>query len=200
MDACGRWRPEDVLEFWFGRGAEPEARLELWFGQDPATDAELKRRFGATLQAASAGLCDGWAMTPRGRLALVILLDQFSRQIHRGSPRMFDQDARARRLVEEGLEKGEDRTYAVLEAGFFYLPLEHSESVDDQRRSVVLFEDLDRRAPEAMKGATGEFLRYARLHREIIERFGHFPHRNELLGRSSSREEESFLQQPDSSF
>jgi uncharacterized protein (DUF924 family) len=198
--ACGGCRPEDVLSFWFGSGPEPESRLDLWFGQDPKVDAEIARRFGETLAAAPVGLCDGWARTPRGRLGLVILLDQFSRQVYRGTPRMFAQDGRARSLVEEGIRRGDDGTYAILEAGFFYLPLEHSESLEDQRRSLALFEELHARAPESLEGVTREFLRYARLHLEIIERFGHFPHRNKLLGRSTTGEEATFLQQPDSSF
>ncbi len=192
--------PEEVLAYWFGPGPQPQPRLELWFGKSAESDAALKRLFGETLEAASRGLCDGWAETARGRLALVIVLDQFSRQVFRGTPRMFAQDAKAWALVVEALEEGTDREYGVLEAGFFYLPLEHSESLADQRRSVACFEALHARAPEPLRPATTEFLRYARLHLDIIERFGHFPHRNAVLGRPSTPEEVAFLQQPDSSF
>jgi len=177
--------PEEVLDFWFR-----EEHRRLWFAQDASFDAEIRRRFEALLQQALEGELDGWAATPRGRLALVLVLDQFPRNLYRHTARAFAGDERARRLVLEGLEAGHDQSMSEDERGFFYLPLEHAEDRDLQALSVKLFEALGH----------ANYLDYARRHHAIVERFGRFPHRNEALGRPSTAEEVEFLRQPESSF
>src|SRR5689334_2099390 len=176
---------DDVLAYWFAPGPERAAR---WFRGDAATDADCRRRFAATLDAAARGELDGWSATPRGRLALIVVLDQFSRNIHRGTPRAFAQDARALALCLDGLARGDDRTLTPDERGFFYLPLEHAEDAAMQARSVACFEALAAEAPEA-----AGFLPWAREHRDVIARFGRFPARNATLGRPSTPDEEAFL-------
>ncbi len=192
--------PEDVLTYWFGPGPRPQPRFELWFGKSPEADAELSGLFGETLEAASRGLCDGWAATRQGRLALVLVLDQFSRQIFRGTPRMFAQDERARALVYEGLAGGIDREYGALEAGFFYLPLEHSESLDDQRRSVACFEALHARAPSPRDRPPPSSSGSPASTSRSSSASGTSPTGTRSLGRPSTPEELAFLQEPDSSF
>lgn len=189
---------DDVLEFWFPR--DRERANKLWWGKDAALDAEIRERFGATLAAARAGELDEWAATARGRLALIIVLDQFSRNIHRDSPDSFAADAQARALTKDGLARGHDRELELLERLFFYLPLEHSESLDDQQQCVALMQSLADVAGEARQQEVAFYVDYAIRHRDIIARFGRFPHRNAVLGRASTDEELAFLQQPGSSF
>jgi len=176
---------DDVLAYWFAPGPQRAAR---WFRGDAATDADCRQRFASTLDAATRGELDGWSATPRGRLALIVVLDQFSRNIHRGTPRAFAQDARALALCLDGLARGDDRTLGPDERGFFYLPLEHAEDAAMQARSVACFEALAAEAPEA-----AGFLPWAREHRDVIARFGRFPTRNATLGRPSTPDEEAFL-------
>src|SRR5690606_119569 len=137
-----------------------------------------------------------WLAPPRGRLALVILIDQFSRNLFRGDARAFAHDALARRWVSEGLDAGADRALRAIERVFFYLPLEHSESLADQQRSVALFERLCADVPPALQGTFAGYLDYAVRHRDVIVRFGRFPHRNASLGRATTPEEAEFLRQP----
>jgi uncharacterized protein (DUF924 family) len=193
-------RPEDILTFWFGAGAEPEERFAVWFGKDDTFDRTVRERFSATVEAAGRGELDGWAATPRGCLALVVVLDQLPRNAFRGSARAFAFDAKARAVVREGLARGDDAGLHPLEAAFFYLPLQHSEDVGDQQESVHRYEALHARAPPALQAFTASSLDYARRHQVIVERFGRFPHRNALLGRPSTPEEQEFLTQPGSSF
>ena len=198
-------RAREILEFWFGpeeeRGWEFEpARYELWFGRMPETDRLVTQRFGADARAAAAGEFDDWAATPQGRMALVILLDQFPRHIHRGRPEAFAQDPRAQALVVQGLRLGHDQALSPIERSFFYLPLEHAEDRELQARSVELYQALADAAPESVKDRYLSFLDYAIRHKEIIDRFGRFPHRNAILGRESTEEEKAFLLLPGSSF
>ena len=176
---------EDVLAFWFG----PEAR-DRWFAKDEAFDALLERRLGALATAAAEGRLDAWTGTPRGTLALVILLDQVPRNLHRGDREAFAQDERARRVAARAVDSREDAGLAPVERHFLYLPLEHSEELADQERAVELI------------GALGdaEWLDYALRHRAVIARFGRFPHRNAALGRASTPEEEAFLAGPGSPY
>src|SRR5690606_17045287 len=148
---------------------------------------------GAVLEDAGAGRLDGWARSPRGRLALIIVLDQLSRNIHRDSAAAFASDARAQALCMEGLERGDDRELAPLERWFFYMPLEHAESLELQERSVREFERLAAEAPAELQSALEAALDYARRHRDVIARFGRFPHRNTVLGRDSTPEEQAYL-------
>ncbi len=197
---------QHVLAFWFGDGDRDdasinEAKRPLWWGHAPETDAEITERFGDTLEAAGRGELDAWTKTPQGRLALVIVLDQFSRNIHRGTGKMYAHDERAVRLVREALAHGEDAALAFFEKLFLYMPLMHTETSDGQAHCVRLFEQLVADAPTAaLRGIAENTLDYAVRHRDIVDRFGRFPHRNALLGRESTAEEEEFLEQPGSSF
>jgi uncharacterized protein (DUF924 family) len=193
--------PEDVLTFWFGApGSPPLANAESWFKKDAAHDAEIRARFGALHEAASQGDLDAWKTTPRGRLALVVLLDQFSRNIHRDTPRAFAQDRRACTTALEAITLGDEGVLSLVERSFLYMPFMHAEDVDLQHNSVAAFERICTRATTELRGFLASFLDYARKHAEIIERFGRFPHRNGILERESTPRETEFLKQPGSSF
>lgn len=193
--------PEEVLEFWFGPpGSPPLAASTKWWTKDAAFDQEIKARFESTITAAAAGELDAWKATPRGRLALVVVLDQFSRNAFRNEARSFAQDARARDLAIEALDSGEDRQLEPIERSFLYMPLMHSENADLQRKCIAAFARLCDVTPADLQSYTSMNLDYAKKHAEIIERFGRFPHRNDLLGRDSTPEEIEFLKQPGSSF
>lgn len=193
-----------VLHFWFGEHPDDplavQAQSARWWRKDPAFDAEIRQRFGALREAAIARTLDDWLASPRERLALIVLVDQFSRNLFRDSPEAFAHDALARHWCIDGLGRGDDRALLPIERQFFYLPLEHSESRDDQARCIALFTALrDEAAPEWRAMFEGA-LDFAERHRDIIERFGRFPHRNAALGRVSSDREREFLAQPGSSF
>jgi len=197
-------QPESVLAFWFGApgsAAEVAGRQsKLWFGKSPANDQAVIERFATTLTAATAGQLDHWAHTPRGRLALVIVLDQFPHHVHRDQPQAFATDPQSLALSIAALESGEDRELAPIERVFLYLPLEHAESLDLQERSVSLYEQLAHEAAADERALFDGFLDYARKHRDVVVRFGRFPHRNEILGRPSTPDELEFLKQPGSRF
>lgn len=193
--------PETVSSTWFP--SDPAQAQKLWWGKDEQTDADLRERFGSTLAAARRGELDGWAATARGRLALILVLDQLSRNIHRGSPEAFVGDPLARALTHAGLELGHDRELTPIERVFFYLPLEHSEDLAEQDQCVALFRGLAAEVA-AVDPEQGErfayYTTFADRHREIVARFGRFPHRNAVLGRASTAEELAFLTEPGSSF
>lgn len=197
------WQP--LLALWFGNEADDVLRATrqapLWWGKSSETDALLASRFGELVEAAAKGCLAHWADTPSGRLALILLLDQLPRNIHRGTPAAFAQDPLARDLCLKGLSIGADKSLSPLERVFFYLPLEHAESREQQARSVALFEALAAEQAGTPAQATfAGFADFARRHQVIIERFGRFPHRNDILGRTSTPEEAAFLQQPGSGF
>ncbi len=177
--------PENVLHFWFDE--TPPTRR---FARDDAFDAEIRERFGALQASAAQGELWAWRATPEGRLAEVIVLDQFSRNLWRGSPNAFAHDGMALVLAQEAVAAGLDRPLTPEQRSFLYMPYMHSESRAVQRESLRLFGALGR----------AENLDFARRHAEIIERFGRYPHRNAALGRDSTAEELAFLQQPGSSF
>ncbi|RDU96615.1 DUF924 domain-containing protein [Trinickia dinghuensis] len=189
-----------VLDFWFGEPGMPAFGMpsKRWFKRDDAFDALILERFGETLERARRGECDAWLRTPLGALALIVVLDQFSRNTCRGRADAFAYDAyalaAARRLVGIGahhdLPSPEHRAFA-------FLPFEHSESEAAQRESVRLFEALSREMGSTGKGG---YYDYACRHAAVIERFGRFPHRNAALGRESTDEELAFLREPGSSF
>jgi uncharacterized protein (DUF924 family) len=193
-------RIQRIFEFWFGaldeKGSPSVEHSARWWRKDPAFDAAIAEEFGADIERASRGELDDWKETPRGRLALVILLDQFSRNVYRDTPRAFANDARALALAEEGIERGEDRELSVVERSFLYMPLMHAENLAVQERAVAVF----RRANEELEGSFEQALEYAIRHRDIVARFGRFPHRNAILGREPTPEEVEFLKQPGSSF
>ncbi|MBI1394894.1 MAG: DUF924 family protein [Betaproteobacteria bacterium] len=196
--------PRSIREFWFGPDAPDDVvadrQAPLWWAKNAETDATIARRFTGCIEQAAAGALDDWTLTPEGRLALILLTDQFPRNVFRGSPRAFAFDEHARRWCREGLDAGIDRQLRAIDRVFFYLPLEHSELLADQERCVTLVESLrDDAVPSFRKAAEG-FLDFAVRHRDIVRRFGRFPHRNDILGRTSSPEETAFLQQPGSSF
>ncbi|MGH8686330.1 MAG: DUF924 family protein [Burkholderiales bacterium] len=175
--------PEALLRFWFDDHAKD------WFVKNPAFDAEIRSHFLAVHEAAAAGQLVSWSEAPRGALALAIALDQFPRNMFRGEARAFATDAQARATARIILQRGWDQQMAQPEQLFAYLPFEHSESPADQDLSCRL-----------MKGFDPEQYRYAERHRELIERFGRFPHRNDILGRQSTPAEIEFLKLPGSGF
>lgn len=194
----------DILDYWFGAApddpATAKAKAALWWGRSEAIDAELHERFGATHEAAAAGQRGGWAATAEGRVALVVVLDQLSRNLHRGTPRAFAQDPAARSQALAAVEQGEDRSSPFFHRVFLYMPFEHSERLVDQERSCRLFEQLRAECSEPLREPARMYLQFARAHRDIVARFGRFPHRNAILGRPSSAEELRFLEQPGSAF
>jgi uncharacterized protein (DUF924 family) len=169
--------PADVVAFW------RDAGQKKWFNKDEAFDREIAERFGALHAEAAAGKLSDWAGSPEGALALILLLDQFSRNLFRGSPQTFAQDARALEVARESLDAGFDKEVEPELRMFFYMPFMHSEAIADQQRCVSLFHSL----------SGGEALKHAHEHEQIIRRFGRFPHRNAVLGRHTSTAEQSFL-------
>ena len=184
---------DDVLDFWFGREGKPGYGdfREAWFTKDPEFDGQVRERFEALHEAAASGELDGWMEEARTCLALVILLDQFPRNMFRGDPRSYATDHKAQLAAEHAVDGALDRELPAFQRMFFYMPFMHSENLEHQRRSVELFRAL---------GGASNSSDYAVRHMEIIERFGRFPHRNEVLGRRTTPEEEEFLTQPGSSF
>lgn len=188
-------RIDAILRFWFGDGAPPPFRAQ-WWAKDAAFDDEIRARFAGHRLAAITGALDAWEETPRGALALVILIDQFSRNLFRGSPEAWANDAQALRICDRAIARGLDAKLVGSERLFLYMPTMHSEDIEVQNRSVALFEALGRELGEPFTNNA----EYARRHRDIVARFGRFPHRNAILGRESSAEEAAFLLEPGSSF
>ena len=189
--------PKDVTTFWFRDATRSPEALErrgaVWFGAEPAFDRECATRFAVSLEDAARGALDDWTGTPQGRLALVILLDQMPRNIHRGSPAAFAHDEQAAAHCIAGIESGQDHSLHPVERVFLYMPLQHAEDLGLQHRSVERFESLAAEVDDAWRDRFAENAHYARLHRDIVERFGRFPHRNRVLGRESTEEELSYL-------
>jgi uncharacterized protein (DUF924 family) len=179
----------DVVTFWFLAPGDPGygAMRDVWFRRDAAFDAEIAARFLTQVDAAAGGALDGWAATPEGALALIVLLDQFPRNLFRGQARAFATDAQARAIAGRAIAAGFDQALPPVQRMFVYLPYEHSETLADQHRSVALFEAL----PETPWRAG--VVDYARRHRAAIERFGRFPARNAALGRESTPDEAAVL-------
>jgi len=181
----------DILEFWLGSGTASRAE---WFRKDPAFDATIRERFGSAVEAALAGAYETWAVEARGALALVLLLDQFTRNIFRDTPRAFAGDPRALAIATSVVDAGGDSSLRPYERLFLYLPFEHAEDVAAQQRSIELYTRLERETPLTNQ------LEWAEKHAQIIRRFGRYPHRNAVLGRASTPEELTFLAQPGSRF
>jgi len=179
--------PDALLAFWFGADLDsPEAvaeRVRFWFEGGPGVDREIRARFGELPERAASGALEHWSGAPRSALALVVALDQLPRNLFRGSARAFAYDGLALETANAALDAGFDRALHPLEAGFLYLPFEHAESVPHQERCVALFEALEARAPAAHRPTLASWADFARRHRDLIARFGRFPHRNPLLGR-----------------
>jgi uncharacterized protein (DUF924 family) len=171
--------PADIVAFW------REAGPKRWYEKDPAFDEEVRRRFLAIHEAAAAGKLSGWEQGAEGALALVILLDQFPRNMFRGEARAFATDPLARAVTAGALVRGFDAQVSDELRAFFYLPFEHSENLADQERAVAFCKAID----------DAELLKWATIHADIIRRFGRFPHRNAVLGRTTTPEEQTFLDQ-----
>lgn len=197
------WQP--LLDWWFGAdpGTATEiaaARHGLWFGKRDSQDREAEVRFGAQVEQALAGGLREWGEDPQGWLALLILLDQLPRMIFRDTPRAFAGDSLARPLLRDGLDRGWDRRLAPIQRVFAYLIFEHSEDLSLQNRAVGLFTDLLNEAADDERAVFAGYLDFAERHQRIIARFGRFPHRNAILARSSTDEEQAFLREPGSRF
>jgi uncharacterized protein (DUF924 family) len=189
--------PDDVLSFWLGDASKPR---EEWFRKSEPLDEVIRSRFGPSIAPAAHGALEAWKATPRGRLALVILLEQFSRNALRDTPGAFAQDPRALELALEGIDAGEDVSLMPLERAFLYMPLMHAEDRAAQARGVALFEKLAADAPPSLAEYLRSSLGFARAHRDIVDRFGRFPHRNAVLGRATTPDEAEFLKQKGSAF
>jgi uncharacterized protein (DUF924 family) len=188
--ALGMTMPDDVLTFWFA--GDPSAWRAVWFETDATFDAACGD-LAAARSLAKSGALDAWVDTPRGGLALLILLDQLSRNLHRGTAEAFAADAKARAIARIMLARGFDQSLTPIERMFVYLPFEHSEDMTDQDLSVRLFEALD-------ASLTEKTTDYAVRHRDVIRRFGRFPHRNAALGRPNTADEDAFLAEPGAGF
>lgn len=183
--SIARVKPVEVIDFWFEESNRP-----LWFKKSYSFDELIKEKFGAVHKLASRDMCDDWSIDAEGSLGLILVLDQFSRNLYRVSNKAFSNDAKALQLAEDSLSKGFDIEIVEERRGFMYMPFMHSENIAHQDLSVKLFSGL----------SSEEWVKYAIMHKEIIERFGHFPHRNSALGRTSTVEEARFLRLPNSGF
>lgn len=190
---------EEVLAFWFGTAAPDEPpgpdKFRLWFQGGEEVDRQIRERFGDDVERAGRGELQQWAETPRGRLALIILLDQFSRNLHRGEAAAFANDSAALKLTLEGLAAGHDQALSCVEQMFFVLPLEHAEDLAMQERMLGYLDNWAKRLPAALTGIAQGVREYAEEHRQVIARFGHFPTRNQALGRVSTPEEEAHVRE-----
>ncbi len=188
--------PEEILKFWFGdpAGSEYGQSRPEWFKKDPEFDQTIEKQFLPVYEQAAAGRLQAWQGSLFSCLALILVLDQFPRNMFRGTPRAFATDPLALQAAQQAVAQRFDQQLLPVQRWFVYLPFEHSEDLADQQRSMELFEQLQ---PDP---ASQSAIDYARRHLEIIQRFGRFPHRNAILGRPSTPEEQEFLQQPGSSF
>ncbi len=184
--------PQEILAFWFG--PQPHAERDVWFRKDPDFDATIHERFGAAVEAALAGAFGEWSGAPHGAVARVILLDQFTRNIFRNTPRAFAGDARALTTTEDAVARGFDGGLDHFERWFLYMPYVHSEDPVAQDRSLALFGALAEESGNRIP------LEWAAKHAAVVHRFGRYPHRNAILGRTSTPEELAFLQEPGARF
>lgn len=193
-----------IRDFWFGSEEDDllvaRQQSALWWSKDEEKDLEIKQRFESTLLACMSKEIGAWSEQPEGLLALILLVDQFPRNMFRGTPRSFAFDALARQWCLMGLSLNRFDSLRPIERAFCYLPLEHSECLEDQHQSVGLYQQLLEAVPKEQRQPFAFNLEFAKRHCEIVERFGRFPHRNEILERDSTPEEIAFLQQPGSSF
>ncbi len=196
--------PETILQFWFGTQSDDAIvaaeKSKRWWTKDAATDAGMLQQFADVVELAAGGALAAWQTAPRTRLALILLTDQFPRNMYRDSARSFAYDGLARAWCSEGLTIGCDQLLRPIERVFFYLPLEHSESLADQERAVDLFARLLHAVPPEQQSVFAGFHDFAVRHHAVIQRFGRFPHRNAILGRPSSDDELVFLREKGSSF
>jgi uncharacterized protein (DUF924 family) len=190
-------RIDAVIAFWFRTqeltAPQVDQRMDVWFGADDVFDHECKKEFADDVDSASEGKLDHWAHEPRGRLALILLLDQFRRNIYRGTADAFSKDRAALKLCVEGAMEKKDQGLAPIERAFFYMPLQHAESAKVQAKSVELFTKLAEAVSPTYRETFETMTQFAELHRDIVEQFGRFPHRNSLLNRANTAEEDEYL-------
>lgn len=204
MEQAREAAPEQVLQFWFGptdpEGCSSPEFSSRWYKKSQAFDAEVKRSFESTYDDIAAGRLDGWHGEPLGWLASVVVLDQFSRNMFRDTAKMYSADPLAQRFASEGIGQGLDQVLKGHQRAFAYMPLMHSENLADQERCVELFQHALEQASPATHPIFSMNLKYAISHRDIVKKWGRFPHRNEILSRSSTEEEIAFLKTPGSRF
>lgn len=197
-------RIEDILQFWFGAFPTPytadKTKADMWFKNGAAYDSEIFMQFGIDYEKAVNGELNHWIDSFRGRLALIILLDQFSRHIHRGTAQSFAQDKKAQDLCIDGIGAGDDAKMHSIERSFFYLPLEHAEDIEKQNLSVRAYAQLVQDVPELYQKPFLMNLEFAQQHHFVIEKFGRFPELNEILNRESTAEELEFIASGEYSF
>lgn len=190
-------RIDAILLFWFKEqelsGPQIDRRMDIWFGTDPVLDHEIEKEFGDDVAAASEGRLDHWAADPHGRLALILLIDQFRRNIYRNSAEAFSMDKLALKLCVEGAMEKKDIGLTPLQRIFFYMPLQHAESRKVQEKSVNLYNRLAEAVSPTYRETLLTIAQFAELHRDIIDQFGRFPHRNKLLNRDNTAEEDEYL-------
>lgn len=190
-------RIEAILAFWFREhelsAPQIDRRMDIWFGEDPMFDHEIEKEFADDVELASSGKLDHWAAEPRGRLALILLIDQFRRNIYRNSAKAFSRDKLALKLCVEGAVEKKDKGLTPIQKVFFYMPLQHAESRKVQAKAVDLFQRLTDSVSPTYQETFLTVVQFAELHRDIIDQFGRFPHRNKLLGRENTPEEEEYL-------
>lgn len=196
--------PETICEFWFGPSQDDlevaQQQSKLWWSKNPDVDTAIKARFSSYLAKTARGELEVWQQTPLGTLALILLTDQFSRNMYRDTAEAFAYDAIARMLCKQSLKDGIDQSLRPIQRVFFYMPLEHSESLADQEHCIQLFQRLAAECEPPLKDTFERYIDFAVRHRDIIDRFGRFPHRNAILHRNSTQTEIEFLQTPGSSF
>jgi uncharacterized protein (DUF924 family) len=190
-------RIEAILKFWFMEqelsAPQIDNRMDTWFGEDAAFDHEIKTRFAEDVARASEGELSHWADEPRGRLALILLLDQFRRNIYRNTAQAFELDKLALKLCVEGAMEKKDKGLTSIQRAFFYMPLQHAESKRVQAKACELFNRLAEVVSPTYRETFSTMAQFAELHRDIIDQFGRFPHRNKLLGRENTKEEDEYL-------
>ncbi len=190
-------RIEAILDFWFKEqelsAPQIDRRMDIWFGEDPVFDLEIKKEFADDVDRACEGKLDHWAVEPHGRLALIILIDQFRRNIHRNTAEAFSKDRLALKLCVEGAMEKLDRGLTPIQRVFFYMPLQHAESKKVQAKAVALYNRLAESVSKTYQETFLTVAQFAELHKDIIDRFGRFPHRNQLLGRDNTPEEDEYL-------
>ena len=190
-------RIEAILSFWFKEvelsAPQIDRRMDIWFGDDAAFDHEIEAEFAGDVDRASEGQLDHWAREPRGRLALILLLDQFRRNIYRNTAEAFQLDRVALKLCVEGAMEKKDKGLTAIQRAFFYMPLQHAESAKVQAKGSELFNKLAEAVSPTYRETFSTIAEFAELHRDIIDRFGRFPHRNKLLGRENTAEENGYL-------
>ena len=190
-------RIDAILAFWFKEHAlsapQIDRRMDIWFGEDPTFDHEIRQAFLADIEKASEGKLDHWADEPRGRLALILLLDQFRRNIYRNTAKAFEKDRAALKLCVEGAMQKKDRGLTPIQRVFFYMPLQHAESSKVQAKAVELYTKLAEAVSPTFQETFLTIAQFAELHRDIIDQYGRFPHRNALLGRENTPEEDEYL-------